>query len=197
MTFLLGALVLGEHIKPVDFALAISCFGGVVFVARPVFLFGDAESPVAAAHGSKYAVLGGLAAAAFQSSAYVAIRRLKSLNFLVVIFYFMLVSSTLAALWIVTWEGGFQGSLSTSVWWSCMSTGFLGFLGQLCMTKGFQLENVGIASVMRYLDIVFVFVWDSTLLHERISIWSFVGAAIILSCAITIAIRKANATPQA
>ncbi|KAF0699370.1 hypothetical protein As57867_010012, partial [Aphanomyces stellatus] len=49
MTFLLGALVLGEHIKPVDFALAISCFGGVVFVARPVFLFGDAESPVAAA----------------------------------------------------------------------------------------------------------------------------------------------------
>ncbi|KAF0684530.1 Aste57867_23529 [Aphanomyces stellatus] len=200
MTFLLGALVLGEHIKPVDFALAISCFGGVVFVARPAFLFGDTESPITVTHGSKYAILGGLAAAAFQSSTYVVIRRLKSFNFLVVIFYFMLVTSVLSATWIVALEGvrlssmsGFQsGSLSTNVRWTCVGTGFLGFIGQLCMTKGFQLENAGIASVMRYLDIVFVFVWDTTLLHEHINPWSFVGAAIIFSSAIAIAIRKAN-----
>ncbi|KAF0684529.1 Aste57867_23528 [Aphanomyces stellatus] len=193
MTFLMGALVLGEHIKPVDFGLAISCFGGVVFVARPAFLFGEADSPVA--HGSKYAVLGGLAAAAFQASSYVVIRRLKSVHYLVVIFYFMLLSIVVSAIWIVVVEGvrGFQASMSTAVWWACVGSGFFGFIGQLCVTKGFQLEHAGIASVMRYLDIVFVFIWDSTFLREHISVWSFVGAAIIFSCAIAITIRKANA----
>ncbi|RQM25662.1 hypothetical protein B5M09_006866 [Aphanomyces astaci] len=183
----IGSIVLGEHIKPVDFALAIFCFSGVVFVARPVFLFGDEAVDYMAnkkvVQGSKFAVLGGLASAACQASAYVAIRHIKSLNFIVVIHYFMLACSVLSGLTL---------ELPLNVWWLCVSTGVFGFLGQLCMTKGFQLENVGIASVMRYLDIVFVFVWDVTLLHEQISVWSFVGAAIILSCAIAIAIRKAH-----
>ncbi|ETV86462.1 hypothetical protein H257_01654 [Aphanomyces astaci] len=196
MAFLLGSIVLGEHIKPVDFALAIFCFSGVVFVARPVFLFGDEAVDYMAnkkvVQGSKFAVLGGLASAACQASAYVAIRHIKSLNFIVVIHYFMLACSVLSVAWIFAFEGGLTLELPLNVWWLCVSTGVFGFLGQLCMTKGFQLENVGIASVMRYLDIVFVFVWDVTLLHEQISVWSFVGAAIILSCAIAIAIRKAH-----
>ncbi|ETW04727.1 hypothetical protein H310_03876 [Aphanomyces invadans] len=196
MAFLLGSIVLGERIKPVDFALAIMCFGGVVFVARPAFLFGDqAAAAGPSVHGSKFAVLGGLGAAACQASAYVAIRHIKALNFIVVIHYFMLACSVMAAAWVVGIEGGFSVDLPSKVWWLCVSTGVFGFLGQLCMTKGFQLENVGIASVMRYLDIVFVFVWDVILLHEKISVWSFVGATIILSCAIAIAIRKAHHTP--
>jgi len=60
------------------------------------------------------------------------------------------------------------------------------------MTKGFQLENVGIASVMRYLDIVFVFFWDILLLREAVNVWSIVGACIICACAAVIAIRKAH-----
>ncbi|KAH9119317.1 hypothetical protein LEN26_000682 [Aphanomyces euteiches] len=191
MTFLLGAIFLGERIKPLDFGLAILCFVGVVFVARPTFLFGDAPQQDAH-HGSKWAVLAGLAGAMCQASAYTSIRRIKDINFLVVIHYFMLTLAVLSAAWILTFEGGFKLNLPQSVWWSCLGSGFLGFVGQLFMTKGFQLENIGIASVMRYLDIVFVFIWDTTLLHEKISVWSFVGAAIILSSAVAIAVRKAH-----
>jgi drug/metabolite transporter (DMT)-like permease len=79
------------------------------------------------------------------------------------------------------------------MWTICVVSGVLGFLGQVFLTKGFQLESVGIASVMRYLDIVFVFLWDTLLLREKINGWSFVGAAIIFSCAIAIAIRRATA----
>ncbi|CAK4199364.1 unnamed protein product [Aphanomyces euteiches] len=165
MAFLLGSVVLGERIKPLDFGLAIFCFVGVVFVARPAFLFGDdiAAADAASSQGSKWAVLGGLGRSRGGH---------MSVNFLVVIHYFMLAVSVLPAIWIVTLNGGFTLNLLTSVWLSCFSSGFFGFVGQLCMTKGFQLENVGIASVMR--------------------IYSFIGAAIILSSAIAIAIRKAH-----
>ncbi|KAG9410829.1 hypothetical protein AC1031_018853 [Aphanomyces cochlioides] len=107
MAFLLGSVVLGERIKPLDFGLAIFCFVGVVFVARPAFLFGDdiASADAASSQGSKWAVLGGLAAAMCQAAAYTSIRRVKDVNFLVVIHYFMLAVSVLPAIWIMTLDG--------------------------------------------------------------------------------------------
>ncbi|CAK4572133.1 unnamed protein product [Aphanomyces euteiches] len=82
MAFLLGSVVLGERIKPLDFGLAIFCFVGVVFVARPAFLFGDdiAAADAASSQGSKWAVLGGLAAAMCQAAAYTSIRRAKDVS---------------------------------------------------------------------------------------------------------------------
>lgn len=80
--------------------------------------------------------------------------------------------------------------MAWDVWLAVLGTGFLGFVGQLFLTRGFQLENAGTASVMRYLDVVFVFIWDATLLHERVSEWSVVGALIICGAAIGITVRK-------
>ncbi|RLN26270.1 hypothetical protein BBJ28_00004538 [Nothophytophthora sp. Chile5] len=79
------------------------------------------------------------------------------------------------------------------LWRAIIGCGICTFGGQMFLTKGFQLEKAGIASVMRYLDVVFVFIWDSTILGERINHWSVVGALIICSCAVTIAVRKMRA----
>jgi drug/metabolite transporter (DMT)-like permease len=80
--------------------------------------------------------------------------------------------------------------MAPSVWLAVLGAGFFGFIGQLMLTRGFQLEKAGIAAVMRNLDVVFVFIWDLTLLGERISLWSVAGAAIICGCAILIARRR-------
>jgi drug/metabolite transporter (DMT)-like permease len=66
------------------------------------------------------------------------------------------------------------------------------FVGQLTLTKGFQLENAGIAAVMRYLDVVCVFVWDSVFLGEDVNPWSIVGAVIVSGCALCCTLRKAR-----
>ncbi|KAI9993397.1 hypothetical protein PInf_015478 [Phytophthora infestans] len=81
---------------------------------------------------------------------------------------------------------------TTGVWLAIVGSGLFTFVGQLLLTKGFQLEKAGIASVMRYLDVVCVFMWDYLLLGEKINYWSVVGAAIICTCAATIALRKAH-----
>ncbi|OQR83668.1 Drug/Metabolite Transporter (DMT) Superfamily [Achlya hypogyna] len=187
---LLGVVLLHEKIDRFSLACAILSFGGVVCVSRPTFLFGAQDEAVT--NGSKLAVLGGLGSASAQAMVYVAVRKLQRLDFLVVIHYFFLTSLLLSTIWITTIEEGFVWAMPPSTWAVAVSTGVLGYLGQLFMTKGFQLENVGIASVMRYLDIVFVFIWEVTLLHEPINPWSIVGALIICGCAIGIAVRKSH-----
>jgi drug/metabolite transporter (DMT)-like permease len=60
----------------------------------------------------------------------------------------------------------------------------------LAITIGFQREKAGIASVMRYFDVVFVILWDATVLGEQPHALTLVGGAIILSGASVIAFRK-------
>lgn len=76
------------------------------------------------------------------------------------------------------------------LWRAVIATGVFAFGGQVCLTIGFQLEKAGIAAVLRYTQVVFVFILDSAILGEHINHWSVVGALIILICAVVIAVRK-------
>lgn len=60
------------------------------------------------------------------------------------------------------------------------------------MTLGFQREQAGIASVMRYFDVVFVLILDVAILHEDVSWYSILGGAIIISGAVLIVLRSAR-----
>lgn len=83
---------------------------------------------------------------------------------------------------------------TSTLWAVIVACGANTFLGQFFLTKGLQLEKAGIASTMRYLDVVFVFIWDAALLDETISVWSVIGALIICLGAVVIALRKARAS---
>ncbi|CAK5008489.1 unnamed protein product [Aphanomyces euteiches] len=191
LTFLLGAVFLGEHLNALDFSLALVSFGGVVCVARPTFLFGHTDDTT---RGSDYAVVGGLVSASCQAMAYITLRKTKAVDPLVMIHYFLLSGMLGAASWIAFFQLVYTLEKSLKAWAICIGTGVLGFVGQVALTKGFQLEKAGIASMMRYLDIVLVFIWDSVLLKEPINLWSVAGALIILSSAIGIAVHRAHST---
>ncbi|KAF4317443.1 hypothetical protein BBO99_00007859 [Phytophthora kernoviae] len=60
------------------------------------------------------------------------------------------------------------------------------------MTKGFQREKAGIASVMRYFDVVFVVAMDVAVLGESVNALSLVGAAIIMAGVAMIVLRRAQ-----
>lgn len=75
--------------------------------------------------------------------------------------------------------------------WALLGSGFLSYIGQSFSTRGVQLEQAGVASVMRYFDVVFVLIWDTTLLKEHVSGYSVLGGCIIFSGASIILIRRA------
>ncbi|EQC33968.1 hypothetical protein SDRG_08647 [Saprolegnia diclina VS20] len=191
MSFFLGALFLHEAIDGVNFCCALVCFVGVGFVARPAWLVGISTD---APPSSTLAVCTGLLSAALQALDYVFVRKLKHMHFLAMIHYFSLTCSLGSLLAMAIWPTNVTLDLGY-LWLLALVSGVLGFLGQVFMTKGFQLEDVGTGSVMRYLDIVFVFIWDTIFLHEVISPWSILGAAIIMASAITIALRRARRPP--
>ncbi|KAF0694581.1 Aste57867_14569 [Aphanomyces stellatus] len=186
--------MLGEAISVVEITCALFSLVGVVCVCQPCFLFGMSLAQDDDNASSPYGPLGGNAAAIFTAMANVYMRKLASLHYVVVIFYFLLSSASLAGTWIVLFENGTfllvdQPSVTSPVVLASAAAR-TGFLGQLCVTKGFQMEAIGIASVVRYLDVVFAFVWDAVWLDEPIHAASVAGAALIIACAAVIFVRK-------
>ncbi|KAE9299281.1 hypothetical protein PR003_g23043 [Phytophthora rubi] len=185
LTFFAGACFLHERIDPVSLLSAIFAFSGLVFVVRPSFLFAS-ESTVASWDAVGAALLGALG----QVFVFITVRKLQGVHALVIVHYFMLSSAVVALGWVLTVQKTFVVPSGFAEWRAIVGCGLFTFLGQMFLTRGFQLEKAGIASVMRYFDVVFVFIWDSALLKERINHWSIVGAAMIVSSAVVIAVRK-------
>lgn len=73
-----------------------------------------------------------------------------------------------------------------------MRAGILGFVGQIFMSKGFQIENAGPAATMRNLDIVLAFIFQTTILNQPINAFSIVGAILVTVCALAVAYSKAK-----
>ncbi|KAG6957008.1 hypothetical protein JG687_00010252 [Phytophthora cactorum] len=183
--------VLHEHIDIPSFACALLSFGGLICVVRPGFIFGY-DHVTAQSDGSWIAIGSALLGAIGQAFVFISVRKLKGIHFMVIVHYFMLFSLIGSLLYMVLVQRVFVVPSTTRVWLAVIGSGVFTFVGQLLLTKGFQLEKAGIASVMRYLDVVCVFIWDYLLLGEKINYWSVVGAAIICTCAATIALRKAH-----
>lgn len=68
----------------------------------------------------------------------------------------------------------------------------MGYLGQLLMNRGLQIEKAGPAALMRNLDIVLAFVYQMSILHINPTPWSIGGAVIILVCTSVVGIAKAR-----
>ncbi|UIZ27231.1 hypothetical protein KXD40_005454 [Peronospora effusa] len=190
-TFFLGACLLHEHIDTPSFACSLLSFGGLICVVRPIFIFGYNHA-TAQTDGSWIAVGSALLGAIGQAFVFITVRKLKGIHFMVIVHYFMLFSMTGSLVYMLVVQRVFVVPSTLGIWLSVVGSGAFTFIGQLLLTKGFQLEKAGIASVMRYLDVVCVFIWDYLLLGEKINYWSVVGAAIICACAVVIALRKAH-----
>ncbi|GLE01977.1 hypothetical protein PINS_up010815 [Pythium insidiosum] len=188
LTFFLGACLLQERIDGLSLTFAILSSLGLVCVVRPALIFGHPEL----SRGPPLAIAAALLAAVTQSLLYICVRKLQTLNSLVIAHYYAAFSSISALTFILLFQNVFRLPSNTAEWAGMLGIGVCAFIGQITLTKGFQLEHAGMAAVMRYLDVVCVFVWDSIFLQEPISGWSVLGAATICACAVVIALRKAQ-----
>ncbi|KAG7391238.1 hypothetical protein PHYPSEUDO_005599 [Phytophthora pseudosyringae] len=192
-TFILGAIVLGEAVERLDFISCLVSYVGVMFVTRPAFVFGSDETKDV----PPLAVICALGGSVMQASSYIAMRQLKELNYVVINHYFLLFGLlyALATLWY--FDVNFSLPTDANLVVALLGSGLFAFVGQVFLTMGFQQSMAGIASVMRYLDVVFVLFWDIVLLGEHVSMCSVLGAAIIIASASFIVLpKKPNAKPK-
>ncbi len=171
-TALAAAVVLDEHLGARETLLVVGSMLGVVVVARPSFLFGEADALDPVAVG--IALTGAFLAAA----AYVTVRRLRGEEPLLIVFWFAALS-TLFSLPLVV-RNPVLPTLSTFL--VLIGVGLTTHVGQVLITYGFRLERAGRASSVGYLQIVFAAGWGWLLFDEVPDLWTGVGAAVIVGC---------------
>lgn len=171
-TALIAAVLLGEHLRPLEVVLSVLSLLGVVLVARPTFLFGGASMGL-----DPLAVAVALAGAVFSAAAYVTVRRLRGEEAMVIVLYFALISSLAAApfvapVWVTPDARG---------WGLLLAIGVSTYLGQIFMTWGLQREPAGRAMAVGYLQIVFAGVWGFLFFSETPDAWGVAGAALVVA----------------
>ncbi|KAG3118259.1 hypothetical protein PI124_g3452 [Phytophthora idaei] len=187
-TFFLAAVVLGEAIDYVDLVGGVISFVGVLFVTRPAILF---PSQASGSSAPFLAIICAMGSSLSQAIVYISMRKMKDLDNLLVIYYFLMFGAFYST--FMVWVLGVEFELPTEpgFLFSIFGCAFFSLVGQWFLTKGFQTVKAGIASVMRYFDVVFVMCLDALVLGETVNLYSVVGAAIIISGASVIVMRQA------
>lgn len=184
-TALLAAAILRERMSRRDIASACVSLLGVVFVARPSFIFGHSTASL-----DLLAVGVALLGAIFSAGAYICVRKLRESDHpLVVVWYFPLLSTPAiapfaAAHWV--WPVGFE-------WLILIAIGVLAQLGQVYMTRSLHIETAARATAASYLQIVFAIVWGATAFHEPPSVLTITGAALVIGGTLGLAQRPTPA----
>jgi drug/metabolite transporter (DMT)-like permease len=169
---ILAALFLKEHLGVAEIVCLLASLAGVVFIAQPAWLFGDAAAAVNPVH-----ILVALGGAFFSGCAYSLVRRMRvSEHPLVIVFYLPLLSVPLSlpfALAEWRWPNAIE-------WLLLVGVGVTTQLAQVSMTRGLQMERTVRATTVGYLQVAFAVVWGLLVLGEVPDAWTLLGAVTII-----------------
>ncbi|EGU80393.1 hypothetical protein FOXB_09095 [Fusarium oxysporum f. sp. conglutinans Fo5176] len=197
-------------------------FAGVLFVARPAFLFpeswrtlselesrsvdsdftadGGILPPAKATPQERTiailcAIFGSFAAA----TAYATIRVIgKRAHSLVSVNYFA-VLATVSSFLIIMIHPDLQFEIPKTIaeWCLLLSIGISGFLLQLLLTEGLQREKAGRATNLIYVQMVFALIIERIVWGTTPPLTSFIGSALIIGSAVWVSLqKKAPAEPR-
>ncbi|XP_058451308.1 solute carrier family 35 member G1 [Malaya genurostris] len=166
---------------------------GVVLITRPPFLFGYGVHNVADEQVvSNYDVWGPVAALSstlFGANAYVLLRALKGLHFSVIMTNFG-AFALIYTLIVCYYLGALCWPLCGSDRLLVIALALFSFGGQILLTLALQYEQAGPVAVARSADIVFAFIWQIMFFEETPSVYSILGALLVVSSVVLSALRK-------
>ena len=178
--------VLGEKLGRAEIVGVVLGFVGVVFVARPAFLFGGPGITL-----SPFGVMVGLMGAVFGACAYMVVRKLRTEHPLVVVFHFpLLVVPLTLPLVIPVWI-----MPTPFEWLLLVGIGIVTQVGQVKMTEGIHLEPAARATAVSYVQIIFSFALGFALFDDVPTPLTWLGAGLIAAGTLVVATRRQVAPP--
>lgn len=182
MTAMLAALFLKETVSRRVFAGSALSLMGVVLVARPALLFGEAVDgldPVWVA-----VALGG---AFFSAAAYVTVRHLSAKEDpLVIVFYFPLVTVPAALPTVIpnfVWPVGRE-------WLLLLGIGVATQVGQVSLTRGLAALPASQGTALSYLQVAFATLWGVLVFGDHPDALSIAGGLLVIASSLWIARAK-------
>lgn len=159
-------LILKENVRPIQWLFFVLSFLGVLVLKG----FDDSIPLI----GLGLVLL----ASVFSGLVFVVIRKIGlSEHPVVIVNYFMCIATVVGGvLSIFYWKTPTSFDLML-----LLSLGIFGYVGQVFMTKAFQMAETSIIAPIKYIEVVFAIIVGVGFLGETYSIWSFVGIAMIIS----------------
>lgn len=157
--------ILKEKIKPIQWLLFVIAFVGVLIIKG----FGSNVNTIG--------LIFILISAIFLGLIFIVIRKIgNSENSLVIINYFMIMALTFGGIMSINnWKNP-----NKIEWILLLSLGFFGYLGQLYMTKSFQLYKTSIIAPLKYLEVIFMILIGVFWFGEIYNLWTLFGVFLIL-----------------
>lgn len=186
-TALLAAVALRERISIRIMGVGVVSLLGVALVAQPEFLTSVAPplSGTSTPVFSTIVLVVAVGGAFFSSAAYVVVRRLsRSEDPLVIVFYFPLVSvpATLPFVWSnAVLPSGME-------WLYLLAIGATSQAGQIWLTRGLARLPAARGTAITYAQVVFATLWGVFFFSEIPSAWTGVGALLIVSGTLCVAL---------
>jgi drug/metabolite transporter (DMT)-like permease len=170
-TALFASLFLHESMRRKEIAGLVLGIIGVLFVARPSFLFGQWAGDLELS-----AVGVAMTASVLSATAYVTIRKLRETeHYLVIVFYFSLVSTAAS---VPLAAGNFMWP-TPSEWALLIGVGIATQTAQIFLTKGLLRERAGRAMSISYVQVLFAAVWGMIVFGDQPGLLSIGGAALV------------------
>jgi len=182
-TAIIAAIFLRERLDGKELLLAVTSLAGVALVVRPFGLAG-LGAPL-----DPRGVAAALTGAFLAAGAYVLVRRLRSVDAMLVVWYFAVVSV----------GAGFVLMLPDAVrprggeWLLLVGVGVSTFLGQVALTHGLKRERAGAATTVGYAQVVFAAGWGVLVFGDAVPPTTIAGAVVVLTCIVLLARRRAGA----
>ena len=164
-----------------SFSALFAVFGSLI----GLFLLFDPHLGTAHLTGKAIALAAGFFAAL--SNLMVA-RAGRSNTSVCVVFYFCFVSVFIHVPYF--WRYGLTIPSGTYIWLTMIGAGVFATIGQICMTKAYQLAKIGKMTILGYLSPVFSLIWSVLFFHQLLTVRSLIGCSIVLVCGIMFSLLK-------
>ncbi|RWS25258.1 solute carrier family 35 member G1-like protein [Leptotrombidium deliense] len=184
---LFAKIILKEKCSIVNCVAIVIAVIGVVLISRPSFLF-ESEDSVQ----EKNRLIGTALATGcciFSALVFICIRKLQKTPSPLVIFYYSLTAVLCGSIMVLIF-GKITIPTDYKTYLFILLMGFCGTFGQLFMTLAFKLEEAGPVSLARSLSMVIAFIYQITILNEKIMYTSIAGAGIVFVAIVIVALRK-------
>ncbi|MBG7611226.1 DMT family transporter [Polaribacter sp. BAL334] len=156
---------LKEKIKAIQWVLFIIAFIGVLIIKG----FGIDVTTIG--------LILAISSAFFMGLTFVVLRKIGTNDHpLVIINYFMIMAFLFGGFMSINhWK-----QPNFSEWFLLLSLGLFGYIGQLFLTKAFQVGETSLVAPLKYLEVIFTIIFGVIVLEENYNLWTLVGISLIL-----------------
>lgn len=170
-------LFLREKVAPLRWLFFIVAFTGVVILK-------GFDSQV-----DSYGLMLVLIASVFSGLVYVVISKIgKGDHPVVIVNYFMVIATLVGGVLTI---GNWTNPIGIE-WPLLLSLGIVGYVGQVYMTKAFQIASTSHVAPLKYIEVVFTLLLGIFLFGEVYTFWSLLGIAMIIGGLVLNVVYKGN-----